>query len=279
MAEPLNVKLLPRGLPEIIAQLAPYDIYPDTKVIACPRKEPHGDRGEVYYDGANYRVKIFPDAYLAIFGLHPLDGTLSFALWSSFLKTALHELGHLATRPIWLDMRSDYLPYPHWYVEEAAERWAGQAMARILSVDPRLGQPPGFITGYAGIKAYEWLNSWPDFKKLEEFRGLRCGGQVTIGVVASQAISHLLGPTWEMEDKSRARLERIARDQVHRAANNLGIQRYAFSANGRRYLMFNVGEAEAVYKWLVANKSVLVDAYRMLTLQQQQPVEPSNGNW
>lgn len=34
-----NVKLLPRGLPEIIAQLAPYDIYPDTKVIACPRKE------------------------------------------------------------------------------------------------------------------------------------------------------------------------------------------------------------------------------------------------
>ena len=122
-----NVKLLPKGLPEIMAQLVPYEIYPDTKVIACPRKEPYGDRGEVY-DGANYRVKIFPTVitYLAIFGLHPLNGTLSFALWSSFLTTALHELGHLATRHIWLDMRSD-LPYPYWSVEGAAERWAGVA--------------------------------------------------------------------------------------------------------------------------------------------------------
>ena len=70
-----------------------------------------------------------------------------------------------------------------------------------------------------------------------------------------------------------------ARGQVHRAANNLGIQRYAFSANGRRYLMFNVSEAEEVYEWLVANKSVLLDAYRMLNLQQQQPVEPRYWQW
>ncbi|GAJ11548.1 unnamed protein product [marine sediment metagenome] len=34
-----NVKLLPKGLPEIIAQFVPYEIYPDTKVVAYPRKE------------------------------------------------------------------------------------------------------------------------------------------------------------------------------------------------------------------------------------------------
>jgi hypothetical protein len=46
-----NVKLLPRGLPEIIAQLVPYEIHACTKVIVCPRGEDGGYSGEVSASG------------------------------------------------------------------------------------------------------------------------------------------------------------------------------------------------------------------------------------
>ena len=104
-----------------------------------------------------------------------------------------------------------------------------------------------------------------------------------MGDIAFCAMGRLSGSIFDLDDKSRARLERLVRDQAHRAANNLGIQRYALSANGRRYLMFNVGEAEAVYEWLVNNRVRLVDTYRMLKLQQKVPKhwrwELVEGNW
>ena len=92
---------------------------------------------------------------------------------------------------------------------------------------------------------------------------------MSVSTVARTAVSDL--ELTYVDGEVRSKLERIAREQVHRAANELGIQRYAFSANARRYLMFNVGEAEAVYGWLVDNRRVLVDAYRMLKHQQEAP--------
>ena len=78
----------------------------------------------------------------------------------AFLEVALHEIGHLATRHLYEDL-------PHYteihfesylYVEDLANRWRDQALAKILQVDPRLGQPSGALTDYPGVKAYELRN-------------------------------------------------------------------------------------------------------------------------
>lgn len=281
-----NVKLLPRGLPEIMAQLVPYDIYPDTKVIVYPRKQRRGLQGQAGCDGESYLIKLYPTVITLYHSTH--EGTISFSLWLGFLRVALHEIGHHATRLLWQDLPENYSHYSaaHFYIEKLADNWMDQALARILRVDPRLGQPPGFITGYPGVEAHRWRKSLPvvHHRRLADFRGFRCGGQVTLGVVASHAKVHLLGSgIWDLEPESRARLERIVKNQVHRAASSLGIRRYAFSTNGRRYLMFNAGEAEAVYEWLVDNRSVLIDAYRLLKLQQEAPKhwawQLTDGDW
>lgn len=294
------VKLLPRGLPEIIAQLVPYDIYPDTKVIAYSRKwmGPRGYGGHCLgyagYDSLtdSFHIGLYPTMCCSTGGHGPgYPGTFSFQLWMGMLGTAIHEIGHLATSELYdgIQHEAEHHYEAYCYVENLANEWKNCALARVLRVDPRLGQPPGALTGYPGILAYQfrgndgkpWDGNNPH--RIAEWRGLRCGGQATIGDITFGAILHLLPPTWEMEDKSRARLKRIVRNQVHRAADDLGIQRCAFSSNGRRYLMFNAGEAEAVYEWLVENSTVLVDAYWLLKQAADAPEhwkwELVNGNW
>ena len=170
-----NVKLLPKGLPEIIAQFVPYEIYPDTKVVAYPRKEARGLRGRAGYDGESYWIKLYPIVITLHHSCH--EGIISFSLWLYFLRVALHEVGHLATRRLWLDLPTDYNDYSaaHFYIEHLADRWMDQSLARILRVDPRLGQPLGLITGYPGIKAYRWRKMLPTVhhRRLEDFRGCR----------------------------------------------------------------------------------------------------------
>lgn len=289
-----NVKLLPKGLPEIVAQLIPYDIYSDTKLVVHCRKITGGVQGAAGYDNITESYVI--DLYPTVISVHcqGLPGTHSFNQWLQYLKTALHEIGHLATRVLIENIPStvnslgfrqcscrNYI-----YVEELANKWRDQALARILRVDTRLGQPEGFITGYAGIRTYRWLHWMPTVhhRRLEEFRGFRCGGQITLGTIANTAICQLLGSrVLGLEDESHARLKRIAVDQVRRAADSLGIRRYAFSSSGRRYLMFSVGEAEAVYEWLVDNKNVLIQAYYRMLRPQPRPKywkwELVDGSW
>jgi len=288
-----NVKLLPKGLPEIIAQFVPYDIYPDTRLVAHCRKRSRGLRGSAGYDNIteSYVIDLYPT--VISFHCRSASGTFSFNQWIQYLEVALHEIGHLATRVIIenIPSRTDSLGFREYsyrnyiYVEGLADKWTDQALARILRVDPRLGQPEGFITGYAGIRAYQWRQWMPavHHRRLEEFRGFRCGGQITLGAVVNRAICQLLGSKdCELEDKSCDRLKRVAMDQVRRAADILGVRRYAFSSNGRRYLMFNVGEAEAVYEWLTDNKDVLIDTYRRLRSQPRPKYwkwELIDGSW
>lgn len=66
------------------------------------------------------------------------------------------------------------------------------------------------------------------------------------------------------------------RRAIHRAAEALGLCRYFTNKNGCRYLMFNAGEAEAVYEWLVENSGVLVDAYWRL---KQAAEAPKHWKW
>lgn len=293
-----NPKLLPKGLPEIIAQLVPYEIYPDTKVIAYPRKLERGLAGRASCDGQSYWVKLFP---IVISFHHSADkGTISFSLWLGCLRTALHEIGHLATRRFWLDLPTHYSDYSaaHFYVEKLADRWADQAMARILRVDPRLGQPPGALTGYPGMVAYRLRNCgrpWNGeyyYPRVLDWRGLGCNGQIAPNHIADKFISSCNLYTtrgnddidWQTEYKLRLAFGRILRHEISKAARDLGIERYFVNKNGRRYLMFNVGEAEAVYEWLAENRRmILVGAYRMLKLQQEMPKhwmwELVDGSW
>ncbi|MBA7637727.1 hypothetical protein ES703_45374 [subsurface metagenome] len=280
-----NVKLLPRGLSEIIAQLVPYDIYPDTKVIAYSRKWMGPNGGSLGYAGYDrltfsFHIGLYPTMCCSNGGRgHGYPGTFSFQLWMGMLRTAIHEIGHLATRELYYGMPHDdeHNYKAHSYVESLADGWADYAMARILRADPRLGQPPGALTGYPGILAYQMRSNggkpWDGFNphRMAEWRGLRCGGQVTSGDVAFYAMGRLSGSIFDLDYKSSANLRRVVRRLVHRAAKELGIERYFVNKNGRRYLMFNAGEAEAVYEWLVDNRGRLVDAYRMLKLQQEVP--------
>jgi len=274
-----NVKLLPKGLPEIIAAFVPYDIYPETKVIACPRKERvrvlgsagYGDVAESYY------IILYPTMIVSHW--QQSIGTYSFRLWMDFLEVALHEIGHLATRRLYEDLPRDtetdlesYL-----YVEDPANRWRDQALTRILQVDLRLGQPLGALTGYPGIKAYElrnqdkpWNNQENSYYRIAEWRGLGCNGQVPMSDIALALCPDLFPPRVLDGNealpvplmRARSKLYRA----IHQGAKALGICRFYTNKNGRRYLMFNAGEAETVYEWLIQNRRVL-------------PVTPENGKW
>jgi len=264
-----NVKLLPKGLPEIIAQLVPYDIYLNTKVIAYPRKLTGGVAGIAGCDGMtrSYHIGLYP-TILSFYAGNGGIGTYSFNLWFHYLKTALHEIGHLATRALIQDIPGGIDKFgtrvgstrDHMYVEGLANDWMCQALARILQVSPRLGQPLGALTGYPGMNAYRlrnwgkpWNNGEHNYYRQTEWRGLSCGGQVTINDIAKK-LMYQEHPGYELPpegwEKARAKFSRA----VHKAAKELGIERYFVNKNGRRYLMFNAGEAEAVYEWVVGNR-------------------------
>ncbi len=259
-----NVKLLPKGLPEIIAQLVPYDIYPDTKVITYPRKGMGPLPGVLGYAGYDeltfsFHIGLYPTMCCSNGG-HGRSylGIYSFQLWMGMLSTAIHEIGHLATRQLFCDFSDRNTTHTYdgtyWYRETLANDWMNGAMARILRVDPRLGQPPGALTGYPGILAYELRTNggkpWDGFNphRISEWRGLRCDGQITIEPIVSKFVRQFLWPQNlyldDLGEKSRLALEVSFRRRVHQAAKVLGIQRYS-ARNGRRYLMFNAGEAEA----------------------------------
>ncbi len=273
-----NVKLLTRGLPEIIAQLVPYDIYPYTKVIAYPRKLAKGLAGRAGYDNMtrSYHVGLYP-TILSFYAGNGGIGTYSFNLWLHYLKTALHEIGHLATRALFQDIPSggDSLGMAvnstrdHMYIEGLANDWRDLALARILQISPRLGQPPGALTGYPGREAYvlrnsgrPWNDGTYDYERQAEWRGLSCGGQVTINDIAEHFILEGVRlrecPHPGVEGWTREKMR--YRRAVHKAAKELGIERYFVNKNGRRYLMFNVAEAEAIYEWLLNNGAKLVDS-------------------
>jgi hypothetical protein len=101
-----NEKLLPRGLPEIIAQFIPSDIYAFTKVITYPRKASPFWYGEAGWEGMtqSYNIRLYPTTICYnphAYYISPGTGTYSFRLWYALLHVALHEVGHLVTRELY----------------------------------------------------------------------------------------------------------------------------------------------------------------------------------
>lgn len=274
-----NAALLPKGLHEIIAAFVPYDIYPYTKVIAYRRKgmgsihciEHKVMRGYAGYESLvdSFVIGLYPSVCCSD-GPRGIRGTLSFNLWMAMLRTALHEIGHLVTHELCSDLPHDpvHNPAAYTYVEQLADDWMESAMAQILRVDPRLGQPLSALTGYPGALTYRIRNRWRSGGErlpragMVDWRGLGCGGQITIAAIVALFLHEEPDVLYEMDEcarqgdfEGRKRIESNAkakiRRRVHRAAKALGIERHFTNRNGYRYLMFDVGEAQAVCDWLL----------------------------
>jgi len=279
-----NEKLLPKGLPELLCQVIPEEFYLNTKVIAYPRKQRQGVAGSVTYDRLSHcwKIKLYP-TIIAFFyrssGVLGIRGTYSFDLWTSFLHTSLHEIGHMASWeavenvPAYIDEHGSTVfssMERHLYTEKLADDWANHTAERILQANPRLVQPEGALGGYPGKLAYNrrggghpW-GSEIDYGRINidriiDWRGLGCGGQINIKDIVNKLYDDLsLGPVFiENEEKTpniRAKVEVRLRREIHQAAKALGVNRFFTNKNGRRYLMFNVTEADAIYQYLVPHK-------------------------
>lgn len=213
-----NAKLLPKGLPEIMVQFMPDCVYDDMKVIVSPEKEKPGLRGQAHFETGRSFIRLWPT--IMAFFKETRIGTYSFRLWHSFLHTALHEIGHFATADLYdVDDEAKYEHnYDfHSYVEKLANDWSDRAMARLLAVNPRLGQPEGRLTGYPGILAYEYRkfsqetinkersDRSPHYDRILEWRGMKCNGQITMTDIAGclRGFIHNQFPTWREDSHPR----------------------------------------------------------------------------
>lgn len=274
-----NAKLLPNGLHKIIAVFVPHDIYPETKVIAYHRKEmgkSPGSRGYVCYDNltCSFHIALYPTMCCSS-GLSQYPGVPSFQFWMAMLSTALHEVGHLATRQLWVDLPDDTDGRYKNYVEGLANQWRDRALAQILRVDPRLGQPAGALTGYPGVLAYRIRNlgrlrdGSVHIGRIIEWRSLGCGGQVAIAdLMSAWCEVYLPYHLSQLNTKSRRRFASVFYGKVHQVAKELSIDRYFVNKSGRRYLMFNAGEAQTVSERLAhGSRHELVRAHWRLSCQ------------
>jgi len=249
-----NERLLPNGLPEIICAFMPYEKYPGAKVICHSRSEGRSWLGTV--NDGTAKIQLVPTKIA--FHLRG-RGTYSFRLWQTFLQVALHEIGHIYTngqRQAISEAEYDTYGAAWAYVERLADDWAGRAMARILEVDPRMGQPPGALKGYPGILAYHrragQFAGAVDPGRIAEWRALKCDAQVTIGDVVSAIEIRVINARMTRSFMSHPDRSWI-KGLVHKVADSFGIHRYFISStNGRHHLMFNAGEACAVADECVA---------------------------
>lgn len=259
-----NATLLPKGLPEIMAKFVPDKFYDHTKVIAFHRRGTSKDLGYLRADHMtqSYHIGLYPTLCCSGAGRREtsVTGVYSFKLWSALLCTALHEIGHLTYNCVTLGIPAyqySHLGPARWYVERLADAWMRDALGRLVRDDPRLGQPMEALTGYPGVLAYRcrnfgrpWNGDTSSYGRINEWRALKSGGQVTMyDIVCSidPSAYHSQQPT---DLKRRAQLYRL----VHEASTSVGVTRFFVNKNGRRYRMFNVAEAEAVWQWLLKNK-------------------------
>jgi hypothetical protein len=246
-------KMLPRGLPELVYEVTPNWILPNLKVIVHPKKAKRGSgSGCVGWHDNWWRINLYPTVIIHRATMHGCIYTLKlFRYWNFFLKTMLHEIGHIVTdtktlktfdQRYWLD--SDYRNY----VEGMANAWCEETKNKIAARDPRLGQPEGWIGGLAGIFLRRFIDygkansNSSDFfflSRVNDYRGYRCGGQLTLTQVLRVFVSNYR----DYRSSNNSCHTRLLRRHVKRISPKLGITRHYIDSNGRRHLFFNYGEA------------------------------------
>ena len=243
-------KMLPRGLPELIYQITPPEILKDLKVISLNKRREKGLAGRVGDDGDYWIIQLYPTIILRSCGGE--NGTQSFCYWLAFLKIMLHEIGHIMTEglvPEVCHQRYKHDSKSHDYIEKLADDWRDQAIERIGSRDPRLGQPVGWIGGLPGIYILRESkirdNTYGGFVgiRMKNIRAKKCGGQYGIGDIAQMV--------WEYSPY-KWRIFRIIKE----VASNMRITRAYFDSAGRKHLFFNYGEAIAVSTEVRKNSSL-----------------------
>ena len=143
------------------------------------------------------------------------------------------------------------------WVEDLADKWRDRAIARILQVNPRLGQPEEVLTGYPGILAHERRHCRErgqsvDWVGINDCRGLCCGGQITISDIIHSFFYY--NSMYRIPNEIIVKIKKQLYKKIHSAAMQLGIKRFYLARNGRHFLMFNVREAEAIYQQLLSYK-------------------------
>ena len=129
---------------------------------------------------------------------HPYTWVPSAFVWRTLVEVCLHEFGHAATNKAALRMnRHEYFAeygYGRVYKasEQLADEWMERSIARILKVDPRLGQPE-HMKGYLGARLAKWRAYASKQKSGREFsayvkerRSRKTGGQLTAGNVLKE---------------------------------------------------------------------------------------------
>jgi len=241
-------KMLPRGLPELVYQITPPEILKDLKVISFNRKKKkrgcRNCRGCVEWINDHWRIELYPTVLLA--SGDESYGTQSFRYWCVFLKTILHEIGHIITGEMVSEeckQRYEHDSESHHYIEDLADRWRDHAIEKIANIDPRLGQPVGWIGGLPGVYLLKGIriirrdDPFGTFKNklIKNFRAKKCGGQHGIDDIAQMV--------WR--SPSPITKQRIYRT-IKQIASDMGITRAYFDSAGHKHLFFNNGEAIAV---------------------------------
>lgn len=236
-----NAKLLPSGLPELAYQVTPVEIADRLRVVALARRPAYtrgalarvmGDdprKGEIVME--MYSHAIFADTAMR----WSLDVAAT-AVWLHFLTTYLHELGHVVAL---LDGRdpADAARYRsecgyRWWVEELADAWADEMLARIAARDPYLGQPvPGRLEGYPGRLLF--VHSSMALRE-GRMRGWTRGSAYNTALASARAA--LVGGQFTVSDV--ARKLRVHRYTVLRWARRLGLGKTYVDGAGRRHLFF-----------------------------------------
>jgi len=240
-------KMLPRGLPELIYQVTPDWILDDLKVVVLPRKEKKGVSGRIGWHGC-WLMRLYTTVILARTS-HNL-GVRSFNYWLEFLRTALHEIGHIADPRNWAAgygcrYENDHNYY--FYIESLADAWRDKTIALIKSRDDRVGQPKGWIGGLPGIyliRHSNWAKETQSKcdgkyqKRMADVRAYKCVGQMSLSHVAERFCSKLDIHSYEVT-QSQKKLRRL----IKKIAPDLGITRHYIDKAGRKHLFFTYGES------------------------------------
>lgn len=242
-----NEKLLPSGLPELAYQVTPAEIADRLRVVALARRPARegGALARVWSEDprrGEVIIEMYPHPIIAE-GVRNLDVAAT-AVWLHFLSTYLHEVGHVVA---WLDGRDpgDDARYRSdlvycWWIEELADAWAGEVLARIAARDPYLGQPaPGRLGGYPGRLLFRQgatalregrtrghTSGWAYNTALASAHAAQVGGQFTVSDVAEGLKTH--------------------RSAVLRGARRLGVGKTYVDMAGRRHLFFAWHEVQAL---------------------------------
>jgi hypothetical protein len=193
--------------------------------------------------------------YTAAPQLHP-DLAPSTAVWRTLLEVCLHEFGHAATRDAAERLNQHEYNAEPWgrvyrYMEQLADDWKDQRLARILKCDRRLGQPRR-ITGYLSVRLAEsrirlrellsepgnvWNIGSARAAYVKEQRCWRTGGQLSAGDVLRE-----LG----LKPHMFANAYRVLR----RASDGLGV--YYTDSAGRRHKLYTWGDVPLLAERIAA---------------------------